>query len=280
MPSVSPPPRRLRRRPTRRPTTSACADGIARHEHPRARSLHPSCHLPFARDRARARSSRPFAGNHYLMTPSGTRTFPHAQSVVSAASAAALSAANQANGGHRRLARRTPDRASASGGPAPANRQRVRPATAPMTTAGRGACVRSARPGRSGSWQCGSRHRPARPGRLLPRGFVHRAYEGSPRRDDRRSFRRQRGVSRSGIFRRPSVISGSTSSSRVVRPAGFSRVRGRGPRGMPRSLSPRAIAAAGLAPSCCSRVIVAQRSSHYPRRRAVVCGDEMFVPSR
>ena len=67
-------------------------------------------------------------------------------------------------------------------------------------------------------------------------------------------------TSRSAIsaLRSPSARSGSTSSWRAVRPAGFSRVCGRGPRGTPRSPSSRsrraAIAAAGRAPSCWRRV--------------------------
>ena len=104
-----------------------------------------------------------------------------------------------------------------------------------------------------------------RPRRRPRRGCARSACAESPRRGDRPSSRTRRGVRAISAFRNPCATRASTSSSREVRLAGFSRVAGRGPRGTPRaprSRSRRAtIAAAGCAPRRCSSSKERRRAS-------------------
>ena len=91
------------------------------------------------------------------------------------------------------------------------------------------------------------RSRAARPSRPPGRGCGRRACAGSPRRGGRRSSRERNRRSAISALRRPSATSASTSTSRAVSPAGFSRVDARGPRR--RSRIPRSRSRARDAPA-------------------------------
>ena len=107
----------------------------------------------------------------------------------------------------------------------------------------------------------------AAPPRCWPaRGTAPPACAGCSTRDGRPSGSTREGAARSRALLSPSATRASTSSSRPVRFAGFSRVLGRGPRAIPRT--PRRADAARRRPRRRRRPAPATAGAHPPARRS------------